>query len=138
MMAGAPVVGCVLDTSALLAWLWKEPGDAAVQRALTAGGCRLSTVNLAELLAKLQDTGVPVAQGLALLSELELTFEPMSAADAAESARLRSATRSVGLSLGDRACLALAHRLGLPVLTADRAWLKAEVGVAIEFIRPVA
>ena len=135
-MATAPPAGCVLDTSALLAWLWKEPGDAAVQRALTAGGCRLSAANLAELLAKLQDNGVAVAQGLALVGELELAIEPLGADDATESAHLRSLTRAAGLSLGDRACLALARRLNLPVLTADRACLRVEVGVAIEFMRP--
>ncbi len=46
--------------------------------------------------------------------------------------------RPAGLSLGDRACLALARRLGLPVLSADRTWLKVDVGVAVEFIRPSA
>jgi PIN domain nuclease of toxin-antitoxin system len=126
----------VLDTSALLAWLWKEPGDDVVQRALTAGGCRLSAVNLAELLAKFSDAGLAVADGLALVQELELIVLPFDAPDAAESARLRVATRPVGLSLGDRACLALSRRLGLPALSADRAWLKVDVGVAVEFIRP--
>lgn len=137
-MAAVAAPGCVLDTSALLAWLWKEPGDEAVQRALTAGGCRLSAVNLAELLGKFSDAGLAVDDGLALVQELELIVLPVDAADAAESARLRAATRLQGLSLGDRACLALARRQGLPVLTADRAWLAAEVGVVIEFIRPVA
>ncbi|BDI03601.1 type II toxin-antitoxin system VapC family toxin [Sphaerotilus microaerophilus] len=137
-MATVASPGCVLDTSALLAWLWKEPGDAAVQRALTAGGCRISAVNLAELLAKFSDAGLPVGDGLALVQELELIVLPADASEAVESARLRAATRPMGLSLGDRACLALARGLGLPVLTADRAWLKAEVGVTIEFIRPVA
>jgi ribonuclease VapC len=132
-----PVVGgCVLDTSALLAWLWKEPGDAAVQTALTAGGCHLSAVNLAELLAKFSDAGLGVDDGLALVAELELIIDACEGADAAESARLRGTTRATGLSLGDRACLALARRLGLPVLTADRAWREVDVGVRVEFIRP--
>jgi PIN domain nuclease of toxin-antitoxin system len=126
----------VLDTSALLAWLWKEPGDAAVQRALTAGGCHLSAVNLAELLAKFSDAGMSVDNGLALVAELELTVDACDGTDAAESARLRASTRGGGLSLGDRACLALARRLGLRVLTADRAWRDLEVGVEVEFIRP--
>jgi PIN domain nuclease of toxin-antitoxin system len=135
-MATAAAPGCVLDTSALLAWLWKEPGEDIVQRALTAGGCRLSAVNLAELLAKFSDASLAALDGLALVQELELIVLPFEAADAVESARLRAATRPMGLSLGDRACLALAIRLGLPVLSADRAWLKADLGVAIEFIRP--
>jgi PIN domain nuclease of toxin-antitoxin system len=135
-MATTAAPGCVLDTSALLAWLWKEPGEDIVQRALTAGGCRLSAVNLAELLAKFSDAGLAVEDGLALVQELELIVLPFDAPEAAESARLRGATRPVGLSMGDRACLGVARRLGLTVLTADRAWLNADVGVAIEFIRP--
>jgi PIN domain nuclease of toxin-antitoxin system len=135
-MATTAAPGCVLDTSALLAWLWKEPGEDIVQRALTAGGCRLSAVNLAELLAKIGDAGLAVEDGLALVQELELSVLPFDTPDAAESARLRGATRPIGLSLGDRACLAVARRLGLTVLTADRAWLNADVGVSIEFIRP--
>jgi PIN domain nuclease of toxin-antitoxin system len=135
-MATTAAPGCVLDTSALLAWLWKEPGEDIVQRALTAGGCRLSAVNLAELLAKIGDAGLAVEDGLALVQELELIVLPFDTPDAAESARLRGATRPIGLSLGDRACLAVARRLGLTVLTADRAWLNADVGVSIEFIRP--
>jgi PIN domain nuclease of toxin-antitoxin system len=113
-VAAAAASGCVLETSALLAWLWKEPGDSAVQRALTAGGCRLSAVNLAELLAKFSDAGLVVEDGLALVQELELIVLPADAADAAEAARLRASTRSQGLSLGDRACLALARHPSPP------------------------
>lgn len=135
-MATGASAGCVLDTSALLAWLWKEPGEDAVQRALTAGACRLSAVNLAELLARFSDAGLSIDDGLALVRELELLVVPSDALDAAESARLRAGTRSIGLSLGDRACLALARRLSLPVLTADRAWRAAELGVEVVCIRP--
>jgi PIN domain nuclease of toxin-antitoxin system len=49
--------------------------------------------------------------------------------------RLRSATRSAGLSLGDRACLALAERLGMVALTADRAWGTLQVGIQVDVIR---
>jgi len=50
-------------------------------------------------------------------------------------AALRLPTRSLGLSLADRACLALARRLDLPVITAGLTWLGADVGVEIRSIR---
>ncbi len=50
-------------------------------------------------------------------------------------AGLESLTRPFGLSLGDRACLALGIRLSLPILTADQAWAKLDVGVKVELIR---
>jgi len=56
--------------------------------------------------------------------------------DAVTIGRLRPATRGLGLSLGDRACLALGLRLGLPALTADGAWAGVSVGVRVELIRP--
>ncbi|MDM7324085.1 MAG: hypothetical protein P3W93_003650 [Thermus sp.] len=60
---------------------------------------------------------------------------PFTEEDALLSARLRPLTRSLGLSLGDRACLALASRLRLPVLTADATWAELSVGIEVEVIR---
>jgi ribonuclease VapC len=64
-----------------------------------------------------------------------LVIFPLDEAQAREAARLRPSTRAAGLSLGDRACLALAASLKLPVLTADRAWAGLQVGVVVELIR---
>jgi ribonuclease VapC len=63
--------------------------------------------------------------------------EPFTTADAIDAARLRPLTRSVGLSLADRACLALAHRLNAPALTADRAWFRLELDVEVRLLREV-
>jgi PIN domain nuclease of toxin-antitoxin system len=69
------------------------------------------------------------------LLEGAITVEPFTGADAVEIARTRPLTREHGLSLGDRACLALAHRLELPVITADRTWSKLDLKLEIRQIR---
>ncbi len=100
----------------------------------------MSTVNLAEVLSKFVERGADPAavsqrlrqQGLAGGS---IEILPLTVADAVETARLHRKTRTLGLSLGDRACLALGIRLGLPVLTADRAWKDLRLGVSVRTIR---
>lgn len=112
----------VLDASAVLAWLKAEPGAEQVQAALDRGDAVISAVNLAEVLSRFQDAGHDpraVAQDLEVSGLRTLAFGPAGAVD---SAGLRGVTRAAGLSLGDRACLALGQALGRPVLTADRAW----------------
>ena len=129
----------VLDASALLAYLLREAGSGHVREALPRGAA-ISAVNWAEVLSKLSDVGQrpeAAAQQLTeqgLLGEAILVF-PLDEALAMEIARLRPLTRSAGLSLGDRACLALARRLGLPVLTADRTWSQLHLGVKMLPIR---
>jgi ribonuclease VapC len=128
----------ILDASALLAYLKDEPGALVVEQALDQG-VYISTVNWAEVLSKVADVGDPKV----LIQEFsdrgwlndQIRVEPLLMEDALMIAELRSVTRSSGLSLGDRACLALGKRLGLPVLTADRAWATVDVGVVIQVIR---
>jgi ribonuclease VapC len=130
---------CVLDASALLAYLRDEPGGRRVEEALL-GGAALSAVNLAEVLGKLADAGEDPAAALRRLEEGGLVpgaveVVPFDAVDALETAALRLPTRGAGLSLGDRACLALARRLGLPALTTDGAWRTLRAGVRVEVVR---
>ena len=129
----------VLDASALLAFLQGEPGAERVAEAL-ARPAAISAVNYAEALGKLAEDG-ETAEGLARRFEAEglvggvLEVEAVLPEDAPAIAALRRSTRHLGLSLGDRACLALALRLGLPVMTADRAWRELGLEVEVEAIR---
>lgn len=132
--------GADLDASALLAFILGEAGRETVGAAL-AEGAAISAVNYAEVLSRLDDRGDEPAsahqrlerQGLigGLLEVIPLLDE-----DAVAIARLRPMTRAMGLSLGDRACLATALRLERLVLTADRSWATVDVGVSIRLIRP--
>jgi ribonuclease VapC len=123
----------VLDTSALLAALWGEAGSDRVDRVV--GTARVSAVNLSELAAKLVDRGASDDEVGAVLDDLGVTVVPMEARQARAAGLLRRATRAAGLSLGDRACLALALAEGVPAMTADRVWADLDIGVKIEVIR---
>ncbi len=123
----------VLDASAVLALLLGEPGADFV-RARLAGG-KWSAVNYAEVLTRLAELTGSVENTRARVDGLELAVVPLDADQAAITATLRSATKPLGLSLGDRACLALSLASQLPVLTADQAWTKIKIGLRIELIR---
>ncbi len=125
----------VLDASAVLAWLWQEEGSDLVGERLAENVCLLSSVNLAEIASKALDKGLPEPDLANLLASMELEVVPYVQEDALETARLRSSTRKLGLSLGDRACLGLAKARSAVAVTADRAWLKVDVGVVVECIR---
>lgn len=123
----------VLDASALLAALAGEPGGHSVESRLEQAA--LSTVNLAEVMQRSVARGLAVAGLTADLEALGVNILPFTCEDAEASAMLWSATHPLGLSLGDRACLALARRLGLPAVTADRAWAGLKIGIDIQVIR---
>jgi PIN domain nuclease of toxin-antitoxin system len=123
----------VLDASAVLALLWREPGEEIV--APLVGRAAWSAVNLCEVAGKLTDLGMPCPDVMEALDGLSLTvhdFDPEMGLAAAE--LRRTVPRS--LSVGDRACLALARRLRLPAVTADRDWTRLDIaGVAVTVIR---
>jgi PIN domain nuclease of toxin-antitoxin system len=123
----------VLDSSALLAVLFREPGAETVSHRLTEA--LMSAVNLSEVTARMVERGVALEKAVEILTHQPLVVMPFDADQAYVAASLRSTTRKLGLSLGDRACLALALRHGVPVLTADQLWAKADVGVTVEVIR---
>jgi ribonuclease VapC len=125
----------ILDASAVLAFLFREPGQDRVMEALQTEP-RMSTVNLAEVVTKYVLRG-SAAQGERLHHELPVTFVPVDEDLAVQAALMAAVTKPFGLSLGDRICLALARRTGLPVLTADRSWLDVAgtLGVKVEAIR---
>lgn len=126
----------VLDASAVLALLRDEAGADEVEDAIDTGAV-ISAVNLSEVLTKMTDAGASANEAADLIVSLFVEVEPFGLASAREVAHIRNTVRSAGLSLGDRACLALARSRGLPAITADRAWLQhaARLGIDIRSVR---
>ena len=122
-----------MDSSAVVAAILEEPGGE--EMANRDGPFLLSAVNLCEVLERLAADDRAEARILALLEALGLVLVDFTPDLAAIAARLKAPTRKTGLSLGDRACLALALREEAPVLTGDRAWSKVNLGVEVVLIR---
>jgi ribonuclease VapC len=127
-------VTAVLDASAVLALLGDEPGADRVAAAVV-GGAAVGAVNLAEVLTKLSDFGMPLSEAVDVLDGLGLQVVAFDAGAAHATAALCASTRARGLSLGDRAALALAATLGVPVLTTDVAWVGAVPAVEVVLAR---
>ena len=125
----------VFDASALLVMLFDEPGAQKAAAELETRDGVASAVNYAEVISKLMERGLPEEAALQAWRGLSVEVHPLDAAMALDAARLRATTRSQGLSLGDRCCLALARQLGnVPVVTADRAWRSVK-GFRMTFVR---
>ena len=110
-----------------------EPGADSVER--VASRSAISAVNWCEAFGKLRGAGLDAARLAADMNETGIAIVAFGASDAQSAGELAPATRRHGLSLADRACLALAARLSVPAVTADRAWLDLDVGVEIVCIR---
>jgi len=123
----------VLDASAILAFLRGEPGADVLSG--YRGDAMVSAVNIAEAGARLADFGASPAEVRWSVSLMSLEIVPFDEEQAHATADIRGATRHLGLSLGDRACLQLAARRGLPAVTADRLWAEVDAGVEIRLIR---
>ena len=128
------MTSAVLDASALLAFLRAEPGANVVSDSL-AYPVMISAVNYAETVSKLIATGASPQAARRVLAIPEMTVVAFDRNLAEATGELFNATKSKGLSLGDRACLALAAREGLPVLTADRAWVDINLQIEVRLIR---
>lgn len=134
--AGAGGQGAfVLDASALLCLINGEPGCERVASVLSFAV--ISAVNLAEVASKLNELGADADSARALLAPLHLAVMPFDEAAAHATGALRMVTRGQGLSLGDRACLALAASRGATAMTTDKAWAEVGegLGVAVEMLR---
>ena len=123
----------VLDASALLALLNAEEGTTLVQDILPDAS--ISTVNLAEVITRLSAVGMPEAEIRDSLSLLGLEIIPFDQEQAYQTGLLYSQARPFGLSLGDRACLALARINSATAVTADRAWKDLNASIEIKLIR---
>jgi PIN domain nuclease of toxin-antitoxin system len=125
----------VLDASALIALVRREPGEAAVRAVLARSA--ISVVNLSEVVGHFGRNEVAEADIRRVLDALPIERAPFDEELAYATGLLISATKVFGLSFGDRACLALARRLGVRAITADRAWasISALAGIEVEVIR---
>lgn len=123
----------LLDASALLAAIHNEQGGDYVQKRIEASA--ISSINWSEVLQKLNRAGVNTQEIATALRALGLEVIAFNEEDATIAADLWPDTKSMGLSLADRACLATGRRLKIPVITADKAWQALESSQSIELIR---
>jgi PIN domain nuclease of toxin-antitoxin system len=129
------MTAAVLDASALLALVLGEPGGDRIQNILT--DCAMTTVNLGEVVGHFARVGSSEADIRLMLDPLPFLRVALDEELAFIAGLMLPATRQAGLSFGDRACLALANKLGVRALTADRGWrhVGRALGVEIEVIR---
>ena len=123
----------MLDASALLALVQSEPGADVVAEAIE--DAVISAVNFSEVVSKLADKGYPRETIEEELRGSHLAIIDFDASQAFAAGMLRPLTRSAGLSLGDRACIALGTQLGCGVLTSDREWATLDLGVEVRLFR---
>lgn len=123
----------ILDASALLAFIRQETGASEVEK--YAPAFIMSAVNVAEASAVLQRGGMTAAQAKDSILSLVPDIQDFTLEQGFKTADLEQTTKHLGLSFGDRACLALGQSLKLPVLTSDTAWKQLANGQTIKFIR---
>ena len=123
----------VLDASAVLCLLQEEKGAERVAEALPAA--IIGAVNYSEVVGKLVETGIDEATVDSLIDKLQLKVIPFDRTQARFAGSLRATTRKLGLSLGERACLALAAAEQAPALTCERIWTKFEAPCKVEALR---
>lgn len=126
-------MSAVIDASALLAYLQDEPGSDTVRSILD--DAVMSSVNWSEVIQKVDAAGIETAGLRRDIEVLGLAIAPFTAYQAEVAGTLSRQTRKLGLSLADRACLALALDWGEPVYTTDRAWKRLDLGIAIHAVR---
>jgi len=124
----------VLDASAIMAAIHREPGAEKADK-IVESGAAVSAVNLAEVVRKFSAGGALVADTRDILGALGLEIVPFDTEQAYMAGALEPQFDALGLSLGDRACLTLAKILHLPAVTTDRQWAKLRVGVDIVVLR---
>ncbi len=122
-----------MDASAVLAYVKHETGESVVRPLMS--DCAVSAVNYAEVLQTSVRAGISESELAERLGGLRIDVHPFSRDDAIAIGRMWSQTNRFGLSLGDRACLALARRLGSRAVTADQAWRRVANNYDILFIR---
>jgi PIN domain nuclease of toxin-antitoxin system len=122
-----------LDASALLAFLYRETGHETVAQYI--GDSVLSTINLSEVLARFVRDGHSAEAVLHKIQSTTIKIVPFSARQAVLAANMTPVTRPFGLSMADRACLALAMEHNIAALSADTMWNTVPLAVDIILIR---
>ncbi|WP_353259045.1 type II toxin-antitoxin system VapC family toxin [Prochlorothrix hollandica] len=123
----------VVDASAVLALLNQENGSETIAQLID--DAVISAVNLSEVIAKLADAEITEEDIKQILSSLNLEVASFNQEQGFVAGMLRPSTKSIGLSFGDRACLALGISLNLPILTTDRLWANLSLEVEIRVVR---
>ena len=123
----------IVDASAILAAIKDEPGGRRVDR--DARGARISAINYSEIVGWLAERGASVQEIETLIGVFDLSIEAFDDPRAMAAGLLAVKTKRRNISLADRACLALAIELGMPVLTGDRAWRDLDIGVEVQLFR---
>jgi len=127
------VTRSVIDSSVILAFMNREDGWEKAKAIIPDGV--VSSLIYAEIVTRLTLRGGSASNIDRAWEELECAVEPFTAERARAAGLLVAATRERGLSLADRACLALGLELGSPVFTTDRAWAGLTIGADIRLIR---
>ena len=129
--------GVVLDTSALLAPMFDEPGGDAATAILASGvPLLMSAVNVAEAVGQIvRRHGVTPEAAKERVLAVGVEVVPFEIVQAVEVGALEPGLRGRNISLADRACLMLARARGLPAVTADRPWATLDIGVEVRLIR---
>jgi PIN domain nuclease of toxin-antitoxin system len=130
-----PDVRAVLDASALLALFHSEEGREVVERYIADGGAVVSSVNYCEVVGKTDELGKDVDEFVRRFALLDVALIAFDGELASKAGRLQRRTRPLGLSLADRACLALSAHHHVPAVTADQEWAKLRPEFQIELIR---
>ena len=124
----------ILDASALLALIQEETGAEIIKPLLKFSV--MSVVNVTETLSVLQKTNISAEEGLTLITDIITTIVPFDLEQAERVAKLHPLVQPQGLSLADRACIALGIKLQIPIYTADRIWSDLQIDNAnIKLIR---
>ena len=110
----------IMDASAILAYLQNEKGKEKVERILETSA--ISRINATEVLTKLIEKGMSLNKAKEAFDNLDLQVIEFDESQSLKAAELRPLTKHLGLSLGDRCCLALAIQENATAVTADRNW----------------
>ncbi len=129
-----PAETYVMDASALLALARGERGADVVQEYLDSAQCVISSVNLAEVGSKLVDLGLPQSELSRALKQFNIDVIDFGFELSVQTSALRDKTKAQGLSLGDRACLALALQFDAPAVTSDSVWQRLDTDLKIKVL----